>query len=97
MDKNVPTLLGTTDAAKVLGQTAQAVRTAIARGDLPLAAITVAGERLLSVEAIRAYQERRAADPRFAAARIAEENRKLFVAEREEKREARLQKALLSK
>ena len=63
--EDVLVLLGTKDAAELLGQSPDAVRAATKRGDIPVAAITPSGVRLLAKSAVEEYLRRRAEDPRF--------------------------------
>jgi len=74
MEKEVPVLLGMSDAGAILGMPAATVQAAVRRGDIPLAAITPSGIRLLSRAAVEAYMQRHAEEPRFAAARVRKAN-----------------------
>jgi len=75
MEETPLPLLEVHDAAKILNCSPDGVRFAIRRGDIPVAAVTPRGVRLLARSAVEKYLERRAVDPRFDHVRARERNR----------------------
>jgi len=76
MDQNALTLYRLSDAARFLNHDRLTVQLAIERGDLDVFARTPTGAYLMTEDALVAFQNLRATNPRFAHVMVREANLK---------------------